>query len=73
MRSRAWTIDVERLTQVWRATNESGPARVEENQIGVNSPAYEPGPYSPVHEGGVIQFVEWYCKELEDRLTQGAR
>jgi hypothetical protein len=23
-----------------------------------------------VHEGGVIQFVDWYCMELEERLKQ---
>jgi Rieske 2Fe-2S family protein len=65
--------DVDRLTEVWRATNESDRRVCQENQIGVNSPAYDPAPYSPVHEGGVIQFVDWYCRELEDRLTQGAR
>jgi hypothetical protein len=26
-----------------------------------------------VHEGGVIQFVDWYCTELEDRLEQAAQ
>jgi len=42
----------------------------QENQIGVSSPAYDPAPYSPVHENGVIQFVDWYCAELEERLKQ---
>jgi phenylpropionate dioxygenase-like ring-hydroxylating dioxygenase large terminal subunit len=65
--------DLERLTEVWKATNEADRRVCQENQIGVNSPAYDPAPYSPVHEGGVIQFVDWYCRELEDRLTQGAR
>jgi Rieske 2Fe-2S family protein len=43
----------------------------QENQIGVNSPAYEPAPYSAVQEGGVTQFVDWYCTHLEERLTEG--
>jgi len=65
--------DVKRMTEVWLATNESDRRVCQENQIGVNSPAYDPAPYSPVHEGGVIQFVDWYCAELEDRLEQVVR
>jgi Rieske 2Fe-2S family protein len=42
----------------------------QENQIGVNSPAYEPAPYSPIHEDGVTQFVDWYANHLERRLTE---
>jgi Rieske 2Fe-2S family protein len=65
--------EVKRMTEVWLATNESDRRVCQENQIGVNSPAYDPAPYSPVHEGGVIQFVDWYCAELEDRLEQVVR
>jgi glycine betaine catabolism A len=65
--------DVKRLTEVWLATNDSDRRVCQENQIGVNSPAYDPAPYSPVHEGGVIQFVDWYCTELEQRLAQEAK
>ncbi len=64
--------DLKRMTEVWLATNEADRRVCQENQIGVNSPAYDPAPYSPVHEGGVIQFVDWYCTELEGRLTQDA-
>ena len=39
-------------------------------KIGVTSPAYDPAPYSPVHEAGVTQFVHWYCTHLEDRLLE---
>ena len=45
----------------------------QENQIGVNSPAYEPAPYSPIHEDGVSQFVDWYCTHLEEQLTEDAK
>ena len=62
--------DVKRMTEVWLATNDSDRRVCQENQIGVNSPAYDPAPYSPVHEGGVIQFVDWYAAELEERLKQ---
>lgn len=53
--------DVDEMTHVWKATNDQDRRIVEENQIGVSSPAYRPGPYSPVHEGGVIQFLDWYA------------
>ena len=53
--------DLEDLTQVWIATNAQDQRIVEENQIGVASPAYRPGPYSALHESGVIQFLDWYA------------
>ena len=37
---------------------------VEENQFGINSPAYEPGPYSSKQESGVIQFINWYLAAM---------
>ena len=65
--------DLRRLTEVWLATNDSDRRVCQENQVGVNSPAYVPGPYSPVHEAGVTQFVNWYCAHLEARLTEDAQ
>jgi Rieske 2Fe-2S family protein len=29
---------------------------------------FEPGPYAPTHEGGVMQFVEWYASFVERSL-----
>jgi Rieske 2Fe-2S family protein len=63
--------DLKELTEVWLATNDQDRGIVEENQIGVSSPAFEPGPYNRLHEGGVIQFVEWYAAALE--RAQGGR
>ncbi len=60
--------DLKTLTEVWIATNAQDAALVERNAEGIRSPAYEPGPYSPVHETGVTQFVDWYCGSLEGRL-----
>ncbi len=60
--------DLKRLTEVWEHTNDEDRQIVEENQIGINSPAYEAGPYSPVQESGVIQFVDWYARTLEKGL-----
>ncbi|MEP1766903.1 MAG: aromatic ring-hydroxylating dioxygenase subunit alpha [Sulfitobacter sp.] len=61
--------DLPRLTEVWENTNEEDRRVVEDNQKGINSPAYEPGPYSKTHETGVIGFVDWYTTALENRLT----
>lgn len=60
---------VDDLTRVWIATNDQDRRIVEENQFGIRSPAYQPGPYSLEHEGGVMQFVEWYLATLERRLS----
>lgn len=61
--------DLNRLTEVWIATNDEDRRVVEDNQHGINSPAYEPGPYSPIHETGVMGFVNWYCNTMSNRLT----
>lgn len=63
--------DLKRLTEVWLDTNDEDRRIVEENQIGILSPAYEPGPYSQHQESGVIQFVDWYAATLQRRLTGG--
>lgn len=67
--------DLADLTHVWTETNDQDRRIVEENAFGIHSPAYEPGPYSELHEGGVIQFVDWYARFIEPRLaeTEGAR
>jgi Rieske 2Fe-2S family protein len=61
--------DVEELTRVWLATNEQDRHIVRENQIGMNTPVYEPGPYSEVMENGVRQFVDWYSTRMQQRLV----
>lgn len=59
---------LENLTQVWIATNFEDLVLVQRNQVGVTSPAYEPGPYNAMHEEGVSQFVDWYCAAVARRL-----
>jgi Rieske 2Fe-2S family protein len=59
---------IEDLTHVWLATNSQDQRVVEENQLGIRSPAYEPGPYAPTHEDGVTQFVDWYCRAMQRGL-----
>ena len=60
---------LDELVEVWNATNDQDRRIVEENQIGVSSPAFEPGPYNVLHEGGVMQFVDWYASAMERALT----
>jgi stachydrine N-demethylase len=61
--------DLKTLTDVWLNTNDEDRQVVEENQLGILSPAYEAGPYSPIQEEGVIQFIDWYCEMMTDRLA----
>lgn len=60
--------DLKNLTEVWEHTNAQDKHLVEENQQGINSPQYEPGPYSKLYESGVIQFINWYSDTLRERL-----
>ena len=57
--------DLQRLTEVWLATNDEDRTIVEATQDGVASPAYTPGPYSPGQESGVTQFIDWYAGWME--------
>ena len=65
--------DLPELIHVWTETNDQDRRIVEENARGIHSPAYEPGPYSMVHEGGVIQFVDWYARTIEPRAAADVR
>ncbi|WP_226622899.1 aromatic ring-hydroxylating oxygenase subunit alpha [Alloyangia pacifica] len=64
--------DLKRLTEVWLHTNDEDREIVEANQQGVNSPAYVPGPYSPVEESGVAQFIDWYAQKMQRGLAPTA-
>jgi Rieske 2Fe-2S family protein len=65
--------DREELTRVWRATNDQDRRVVQDNQRGINSPAYEPGPYAPEDEAGVDQFADWYCCAMRQALPVAAQ
>ena len=60
--------DVERMRNVWDATNNQDRRLAEENQRGINSVAYQPGPYSQTYEFGVVNFVDWYSERLLSNL-----
>ncbi|MDH4869665.1 glycine-betaine demethylase subunit GbcA [Pseudomonas sp. BN515] len=60
--------DVARLREVWDATNDQDRRLAEENQRGINSTAYQPGPYSKTYEFGVINFLDWYSERMLNNL-----
>lgn len=62
--------DVEKLTEVWIATNAQDSELVGFQQSGVASPAYEPGPYSPHTEGLVDKFCNWYLGRIGEHLER---
>jgi Rieske 2Fe-2S family protein len=53
---------LEDLTALWTRTNLQDRDLVETNQAGVDSPAFQPGPFSPEAEALSIRFVDWYCR-----------
>ncbi|MFC6669907.1 aromatic ring-hydroxylating oxygenase subunit alpha [Marinobacterium aestuariivivens] len=60
--------DPAKLRQVWDATNDQDRQLGEENQRGINSLGYEPGPYSETFEFGVINFLDWYSETVQKNL-----
>ncbi|MDR9438735.1 MAG: aromatic ring-hydroxylating dioxygenase subunit alpha [Halomonas sp.] len=60
------------LRRVWDATNQQDRRLAEENQRGINSRGYEPGPYSETFEFGVIDFIDWYSESLLENLGHTA-
>ena len=53
--------DVEALIDLWTRTNLQDKNLAENNQVGVNSPGYTPGPYSQDAEMLAQRFTDWYC------------
>jgi glycine betaine catabolism A len=62
--------DLTRLTEVWDSTNNEDRWLAENNQKGVNSIAYVPGPYSEITEGRVLRFVDWYCAAAKSYVAE---
>lgn len=55
--------DLQRLTAFWKVTMQQDIALCENNQVGVNSSRYQPGPHGPT-ETGIERFTEWYLGKL---------
>lgn len=62
--------DPKELSEVWHATNKQDGSLVERTQIGSQSAAYQPGPYSPYTEELVEKFMSWYFKRLRTETGQ---
>ena len=55
--------DLEELTWLWKVTSEADKRITENNQKGVASHFYVPGPYAPV-EPNALRYVAWYLDEI---------
>jgi Rieske 2Fe-2S family protein len=60
--------DLAKLTWLWQVTSDADKRIVEENQKGVNSRFYEPGPFTPM-EKNARRYVEWYLREIADSAS----
>jgi Rieske 2Fe-2S family protein len=56
------------LIDLWTTTNLQDRDLVENNQLGVESQGYRPGPYSPEAESLLIGFTDWYCQKAREAL-----
>jgi Rieske 2Fe-2S family protein len=61
---------LENLVALWLTTNKQDIELVENNQVGVRSAGYVPGPYSEEAEALVIRFTDWYCQAAERALAR---
>lgn len=59
---------VDHLIGLWDTTNRQDRELAENNQRGVDSPGYQPGPYSEEAEAAVANFVDWYCAKARSHL-----
>ncbi len=55
--------DPAKLRWLWDVTTAADKRITEDNQKGVNSRYYQPGPYAPV-EPNAIAWIAWYLKEI---------
>ena len=53
----------EKLTWLWDVTTGEDKRIIDQNQKGVNSRYYHPGPYGPM-EKQTRAFTDWYLQEL---------
>ena len=56
--------DIDKLTEVWKATNQQDAALVAITHSGTQDPGYIPGPFSAFTESYVDQFSRWYAARL---------
>lgn len=56
--------DLHKLTNVWIATTDQDAELVSRSQLGVEDPAYDPGPYSRFTEGQLDDIATWYVERM---------
>ena len=56
-------VDLERMIWLWHVTTIADKKIIEDNQQGVNSRFYQPGPYSPM-EDPTLGLVDWYLERI---------
>ena len=61
--------DLKRLTEFWEITGEQDGKLCENNFRGIETSAYQPGPYAPV-EDQVVNFVDWCVARLKDGVNE---
>ena len=61
---------IPRLTELWDRTNVQDRLLAENNQRGVRSAGFKPGPYSPEAEQLVMRFTDWYCDTARRHIDQ---
>jgi glycine betaine catabolism A len=60
---------IDTLTDLWTVTNLEDKALAENNQVGVNSLGYTPGPYSQEAEMLALRFTDYYCDKARDYIA----
>jgi Rieske 2Fe-2S family protein len=60
------------LTELWDRTNLQDRELAENNQRGIHSAGFVPGPYSPNAESLVLRFVDWYCGKAGEFIEEQA-
>lgn len=55
--------DVERIKWMWHVTTLEDKTIIENNNAGIMSRAYRPGPYS-TQEAATVRFIDWYLQQI---------
>ena len=55
--------NLDKLTWLWQVTSEADKRITQDNQKGVNSRYYQPGPYAPM-EANLKAWAKWYLGEI---------
>jgi Rieske 2Fe-2S family protein len=61
--------DLAKLTWLWDVTSIADKLIIDQNQQGVNSRYYRPGPYGPM-EAQTRSFAEWYLQEIHGESSR---